>query len=178
MNWTTALVGLSLSACGMIEIPLTQGQVALVDDCDVALAAFKWCATRDTRRYYARRNGRVYLHRVIAIRMGLLDALEDKRHIDHIDGNGCNNQRANLRLATPRENQWNTRKQLNCSSQYKGVSFDAHRGWRVQISDGKIQANGNARLRHIGYFDTELDAALAYDAAARTAFGEFACTNF
>ena len=90
---------------------------------------------------------------------------------DHIDGDGLNNQRSNLRPATHSQNMQNRRGAAGHSSRYKGVSLRETGKWRALIRiDG--------RLVHLGQFDDELPAALAYDAAARAAFGEYARPNF
>lgn len=98
--------------------------------------------------------------------------------IDHLDGDGLNNQRiTNLRPATDPQNHANQRASLTyggraTSSQYKGVTWAKNKDrWVAQI-----QANG--RRKFLGYFTDEITAALVYDAAARTAFGEYARTNF
>ena len=92
--------------------------------------------------------------------------------IDHRDHDGLNNQRSNLRVATQTQNAHNMRSHRPSKSSYKGVIWSSHkRRWTV-----KIIALG--RAHHIGYFWSELEAAYAYDAAAREYFGEFACTNF
>lgn len=89
-----------------------------------------------------------------------------KRH------DGLNNQRHNLRVATQMQNGQNQRPQTGKSSQYKGVSwYKASSAWRARIRVNKV-------LILLGEFASELEAAYAYDAAAREAFGEFACTNF
>ena len=99
------------------------------------------------------------MHRVI---LGLPTG--DPRHVDHANGDGLDNRRVNLRLASMTENARNQRVRLH-SSQYKGVSaFRRTHRWTAAI--------------HLGYFLTERAAAEAYDDAARRLFGEFARCNF
>lgn len=91
---------------------------------------------------------------------------------DHIDHNGLNNQRSNLRPATTSQNGANRRAVLGHSSQYKGVRwYEPRRKWLAFIGN-------NGKTRHLGYFADEQDAARAYDAAARDIYGEYACPNF
>lgn len=90
--------------------------------------------------------------------------------VDHRNGNGLDNRRANLRLATRSRNNSN-RKLQGGTSPFKGVSWHKQaEKWRAQITDGKAY--------HLGLFISEEDAARAYDAAARLRFGEFARCNF
>lgn len=96
--------------------------------------------------------------------------------VDHVDGEGLNNRRFNLRGATRRQNSYNARLRSGGSSRFKGVSLDAmasERGaapWRAYIRvDG--------RQIVLGRFQTEAAAARAYDTAALEVFGEFAATN-
>jgi HNH endonuclease/AP2 domain len=80
--------------------------------------------------------------------------------LDHIDRNPSNNRISNLREATQQENLRNRRKAFNCSSRYLGVSWDKIRKkWTTRI---KIVN----KYKHIGRFDSETDAALAYNKAA------------
>ena len=91
---------------------------------------------------------------------------------DHIDHNGLNNVRSNLRSATASQNNYNSRPQVGTSSQYKGVHWASRdRRWRAGIKHG-------GKSRYLGTFWTEKDAALAYDTAAREFFGEYALLNF
>lgn len=118
------------------------------------------------RTLYARKsNGGKLMHRVI------LDINNPKVQVDHIDGNGLNNQKNNLRLASNQQNSFNQIKQLNRSSQFKGVSWEKQRKkWEAYI---KI----NKRKLFLGYFFQEKDAAKAYNKKALELFGEFAKLN-
>jgi hypothetical protein len=91
---------------------------------------------------------------------------------DHVDHDGLNNQRYNLRPWAGGQNLQNARKRAGASSSFKGVSWDRLSGkWLARICVDKHQ-------RNLGRYDSETDAALVYDAAAREAFGEFALLNF
>lgn len=87
---------------------------------------------------------------------------------DHINGDGLDNRRANLRLATPRQNSWNRRARTNTASKHKGVSFCRRSGlWRADISiDGS--------RKYLGRFGDENAAAAAYRAASEKVQGRFA----
>ena len=156
--------------------PLTDGRHFLVDASDVELVRqFHWHAA--CRGRYVARNKKnevgewgalEYLHRYL---MSPTNGL----HVDHANGDGLDNRRSNLRLATRFENLRNQRKQKNRSSKFKGVTWHAARGkWRAQIdTKGLPRSEG-----HLGYFMSEEAAAVAYDAAAIRIFGEFARLNF
>ena len=96
---------------------------------------------------------------------------DSKRNVDHIDGCKTNNHFENLRWATHTENAQNMKIRANTSSVYKGVAFHKpNRKWRTQLTfDGKV--------RHIGYFETEREAAEAYNAAATEHYGVYAKLN-
>lgn len=151
--------------------------VTAVDDVDGDLAQHRWGVLTHKRkdgsvRQYAYRweNGRrIYLHRVIAERMGL--QLGPGVEVDHRNGNSSNNHRSNLRVVTHSKNAMNARKQPG-TSQFKGVSWDRQRQkWVTQITINKKQI-------HLGRYDTEIEAALAYDQAAKFHFGLYAKLNF
>lgn len=166
----------------MKTIPLTQGMVALVDDEDFDIVAgFKWHAlrrpnglwhaVRTVRRHGIKRS--IYMHRVIA---GAAAHLE----VDHRDGDGLNNRRGNIRIATKRQNAQNRRQRGAWkTSRFKGVSWnEPRRRWRVVIAGGPTDARGYARQIYVGVFRDEVIAAHAYDRAALEHFGDFAFTNF
>lgn len=155
-------------------IPLTQGFSVVVDESDFPeLSQHKWCAlnVRKWGKVYAVRavqlpNGKQrieYMHRVI------LDA-QPGVQVDHIDGDGLNNSRSNLRGATASQNMANRGATKHNKSGYKGVTAWRNR-WRA-----KVKAAG--QIFYLGLFDTKEDAALAYDAKALALFGAFARLNF
>ena len=91
--------------------------------------------------------------------------------IDHIDGDPLNNTANNLRLCTAQQNQGNSTKRKIGQSIYKGICrITTANKWRAYIAIDRKQA-------HLGVFDTEEEAALAYNAAAAHFFKEFACLN-
>ena len=94
-----------------------------------------------------------------------------QRMTDHINGDGLDNRRSNLRPATDTQNQGNRKPTYGKSSRYKGVSRVAGGKWRASIMS-------DYKSRNLGHFRTEIEAALVYDAAAREVFGEFAWPNF
>lgn len=153
----------------MKEIPLTQGQVALVDDEDFeAMSKFKWFADKRRRTYYAARNLRVAEGRGKRTVHMHAELLRVDGYVDHKDGNGLNNQRYNLRPATTGQNVINSAKRRTArTSSFKGVYLHKSTGkWMARLA-GKF----------IGYFDSEIDAAKAYNAAALAKYGEFAKVN-
>lgn len=158
----------------MPEIPLTQGMVAMVDDEDFEyLNQWKWFALKCKGPVYAARNqgqkqgGK---HKIILMHRLILNVPKNKE-IDHKDGDGLNNLRSNIRICNHQENHFNSRSRINTSSMYKGVYWDGRRKrWRARLGiEGK--------MKHIGYFNDEIQAALAYNHTATIYFGEFARLN-
>lgn len=147
-------------------IELTRGFRAVVDDEDYdRLAGFSWYAHTTGGKVYARRKDghsgpTYYMHREIL-------GVSKGTGVDHRDGDGLNNQRSNLRVASQSQNMQNRVARSGCSSKYKGVHFYKARGnWTAQINS-----------KSLGYFPSEELAALAYNAAALKEYGEFARLN-
>lgn len=155
------------------EIPLTQGKVALVDieDYDY-LNQFKWYAQKcKNNLFYVVRNIKkdgkqikLCMHREIM-------KTPKGMHTDHINGNGLDNRRNNLRICNSSKNQRNSGKHKNNTSGYKGV-FWHNRGKKWQASIGL-----NSKLKHLGLYSTKEEAAIAYNEAAKKYFGGFARLN-
>ena len=154
-------------------IELTKGKFALIDAEDFPLVSqHTWHAVRRRNTFYAitdvRKEGKrtdLRMHRLI---LGLTDP---EICTDHINHNGLDNRRTNLRICTNAENQHNAILHTGNKSGYKGVSFfGATRKWRARIMVYD-------RRKTIGYYDSPEDAARAYDATALEYFGEFAATN-
>lgn len=153
-----------------VEIPLTRGMVALVDDEDAErVGAVKWYANPDGEppscRWYAIRDRweggrrvRERLHRII------LDAPAGAL-VDHVNGDGLDNRRANLRLCSGSQNGANKRCSVGRSG-FRGV-YPARARWYASIQH-----------RSLGTFADPVDAARAYDAAAQAIYGPFARLNF
>lgn len=156
----------------VVEIPLTQGYVTLVDDEDAErIAGLRWYVlTSPKSPVYAARAERdergqrhVLLHRaIVKAPKGI--------PVDHINRDSLDNRRSNLRLATTSQNGAN--RSANAGRRFKGVTFDKSCGlWRAQIQPG-------GRGRTIGRFKTEEEAARAYDDVALELWGDFANLNF
>jgi hypothetical protein len=159
------------------RIPLTQGKYAIVDpERYEELAQHKWFAVGLGRGFYALRmvkaKGGKVKQKNMRMHWVILDVPEGK-FVDHINHNGLDNRRANLRIVTRQQNTWNKRKQRgNYSSQYKGVTwFKKDKKWQARIVY-------KGKRIFIGYFDDEKAAARAYDAKARELFGDYAALNF
>lgn len=155
-------------------IKLTQGRAAKVDASDfLYLRNYKWYAQKNFDTFYARRsftkNGR---KKQISMHREIMNPAEDII-IDHRNQDGLDNRRSNLREATKAENNCNRKKRVKrFSSIYKGVSWNSeHNKWSADIMV-------NGKKIFLGYFDNEIDAAKAYDAAAKLYHGEFASLNF
>jgi hypothetical protein len=161
------------------RIRLTRGQWAKVDpEWYERLKRYKWHVNMEGKGgkgYYAtrmiRKKGKcikIWMHKVVLPgRKGFV--------VDHINRDKLDNRRANLRVATPKQNVWNSERGKNQGlSKYKGVTFDRrskNKKWRaVLCADGKF-------IR-LGYFADEVEAARAYDRAALKYKGEFAVLNF
>jgi len=170
----------------MKEIPLSkQGPknlgkyVALVDDDDYeTLIKMRWSvykkewtsAYASTGIYIDGKKKWVTMHRFI---LGLTDP---KMIVDHIDHNGLNNQRSNLRLCSVSQNAANRVKRQK-TSVYKGVCLHKQKlknGFH-EIWIAQIRHQGNKT--YLGVFKKEIDAAIAYNIKALELFGEFACIN-
>lgn len=167
-----------LQSDGTFRIPLTRSQFAVVDEEDLSkVEHLRWYAISGAYTSYAghacrRQNGRqihLRMHRVI---LGSPQGVE----VDHINGDGLDNRRKNLRLCSHTENVRNSRSYRGASV-YKGVgrnTYTSVRGWRKWVAKIRV----NKHLLWLGTFDTEADAARAYDCAAQKHFGEFARPNF
>jgi hypothetical protein len=152
-------------------ISLTNGGYAIIDDEDYPLFADrKWRKSMGgyAVRCYRDQTGKVQYESMHRIILGLRDSKVDA---DHINGDRLDNQRSNLRIATRQQNMQNRRSARNSASQYKGVSKYTKNRWRACIYP-------NDKQIHLGLFASELEAAKAYDIAARKHYGEFARLNF
>lgn len=157
----------------MREIPLTKGFVAMVDDEDFDLIAqVKWQALVDRNTVYARHNWRDkgtgrfgcdLMHRMIL-------GAGPGTVVDHLDRNGLNNCRSNLRICTVSENNARRISMVGSLTGFRGVRHNG-KAFAAKITF-------NRRHIHLGTFPTPELAAQAYDRAALDLHGPFACLNF
>lgn len=167
----------------MKAILLNNGMSVWLDDNDyLHFSRWKWTAVKTPRGWYAQRHQRVgeagctckrnrktlLLHREVVKLHGI--PIPPDCIVDHIDTNTLNCCLSNLRVCTQQENCQN-RRPIGGASQYKGVTLHKPSGrWRAKIKvDGKYKS--------LGYYDTEEEAAKAYDRAALESFGEYARIN-
>ncbi len=156
-------------------IPLTQGKYAIVDPEDFdELNKHKWYAREAGHTFYAVRSIRKNNINVTTVQMHRqIINPPDGRVVDHKNHEGLDNRKVNLRPATRAQNAWNSiNLPKNGSSKYRGVKYSK--------ANGKFRAaiNVNGKRIHLGYFENEIDAAKAYDNAARLYRGNFAVLNF
>lgn len=147
-------------------VPLTNGYEAIIDAEDVELADINsWQSLTDYRgdgsiRAIYARNGRKYLHRVIM-------QSPYGYQVDHINGNGLDCRKSNMRIANNMENGFNQKTPCNNTSKVKGVNWrKSHSKWEARIMvDGK--------RKNLGLFDNIKDAAASYAKASALYHGEF-----
>lgn len=149
------------------QIPLTQGKFALVDAADYdLLSMFKWYACRRGQSFYAGTNikGRKFLMHLLLL--GKRPGLET----DHINRNGLDNRRSNLRQVTHAENMRNRRMLTSNKSGFRGVrSYQGRHIAALKYYGKEI---------YLGSYSTAEEAARAFDAKAKELVGKFACLNF
>jgi hypothetical protein len=147
---------------------------AIVDDEDFdRLSQYLWHISTSTKTMYAKaitevNEKEVYMHREII-------GNPNGPQVDHVNGNGLDNRRSNLRLATNGENSRNAKKHGHeiALSKFKGVCTQ-----KSLISPWRAYISIDCKKTSLGSFNSEVNAAQAYDAAALEHFGEFARLNF
>lgn len=158
----------------MRQIQLSNGMTALVDEDDYEpLNRWKWYARKIGNTFYAVRNipGAHRNHNKLFMHREILNSPKGKQ-VDHINGNGLDNRKINLRECTPAENRHNMHARRGISSKYKGVCWVKNKKkWQAAIMT-------NGKRHWLGYYANEIEAAFAYDQAAIKYFGEFSNLNF
>jgi hypothetical protein len=150
-------------------------KAVLIDEEDYPfLARYKWGVSRVKDKLYVKANDQTKQHRNISMHRLLMCRPGEPVVIDHKDRNTLNNQKSNLRRCTFHQNNTNKKPHTNSTSKYLGVCKKINKRsikWRANI---RI----NGKQTSLGFFDTEQQAAIAYDNAAKIHFGEFAYLNF
>jgi hypothetical protein len=158
----TTQVKLSASVYGQLY--------ALVDDTDAEeVLQHTWYVLYTSGKYYAYRQVQVNYVRTTVLLHRQLMRLDDGIKVDHINGNGLDCQRSNMRAATDAQNRYNARRKRSKSG-YIGV--------KVLKSKSGTRYAARANGCHIASYDTAEEAARRYDTYARTVYGEFAVLNF
>ena len=157
----------------MKKIKLTQEKFALVDDEDYEyLNQWKWCAAFIKGGWYASRKETVGFKQEKNIFMHIIIMkTKEGEMVDHKDHNGLNCQKNNMRVCNSMQNSWNRKNKQNSYSKFKGV------GWYSKTNKWVCRITVHKKTIHLGYFCSEIKAALVYDKAAQKHFGEFAYLN-
>ena len=151
-------------------IELSAGKRTRVDDSDYEwLSHWKWSYLPGG--YAVRRDPTITPIKLVYMHRAIIGA-KDGEIVDHANGQKLDNRRSNLRLATRSNNASNQKKRSSTKAKYKGVI------WRQNAQRWQGYIGTMGKWIHLGYFDSEIEAAKAYDEAARQMFGEFAKTNF
>ena len=159
------------------RIRMSQPRYAVVDPADYdRLKGYQWVVKSGGKAFYAQRYGPcrkgarnptiVYMHQeILKVPKGMV--------VDHMNHDGMDNRRANLRAATHSQNLCNRKKRSGAMySKYKGVHWHKlNKKWSSRVTYQK-------KTIELGYFENEIEAAKAYDEAAKIHHGEFACLNF
>ena len=160
---------------------MAKNKYALVDDDDYErLSKFYWkvgtikkgAYKYAVRHIYKNKTSQViFMHRDV-LGMASLKLSDDKLQVDHINHNGFDNRKSNLRKCTNSQNMANTKIRSNNKSGYKGVKNNSHNPnkWEVALRFNKTNF-------YIGLFDDKIEAAIAYNKKAKELWGEFAYQN-
>ena len=153
-------------------VPLSQGKFATVDPEDYEwLSQWKWSLRKAPYTSYAVRGTKINGKWTTIIMHRLIMNAQKGQEIDHINHNGLDNRKCNLRFCTRSQNIMNTRPKRG-TSKYKGVS------WCKMTQNWLSCIMMDGEYINLGYYDDEIDAAKTYDDKAKELFGEFACLNF
>jgi len=158
----------------MKNIIFSNGKQALIDDKNFEkINQYKWTYFKaESGKEYARREKKINGERIIYLMHRVILNAPSNKEIDHINGNGLDNRESNLRVCSHLENMRNRKLHKNNTSGFKGVSlYRRNRKWRSEI-------NVNKKTIVLGSFNSVIDAAKAYDAAAKIYFNRFAKYNF
>lgn len=158
----------------MKEILIYPNTKCTVDDEDFErISKFSWHSCKGGNGLYARTgyNRETKLHKKCLMHRMIMNMKDSRDKIDHVDGNGLNNQKSNLRKCSDSQNMFNRAKNKNTSSKYKGVTFIS------KENEYMVRYGYKRKVEYVGRYDNEVEAALAYNCAASFAFREFARLN-
>ena len=152
------------------EIQLNKGIITIVDDEDFEyLNQWKWYLLKSKTNYYAIRTSKpenklIQLHRVVI-------QAKQGEIVDHVNGDKLDNRKINLRICTKAQNNQNRKTSKLNKSGYNGVS------WCIRNKKWVTQIQYENKKIHIGYYIDLIDAAKAFNDAAKKYHGEFAKLN-